>query len=102
MVGSVGPGCGGSRDQAVEQFVLRALEGLELGDHVRPVTAHRVGVLLGLTMLLLGQRRLRDQGPDAGVVGLVGEVSELLVGHPQLLTEMADAVGHLGEAALDQ
>src|SRR3954453_12489910 len=96
-------GLGGrAGDQAVEQLVLRALERLELGDDVRAVPAHRVGVLLGLAVLLLGERCLGDQGPDAGVVGLVGEVRELLLGHAQLLAEVAQAVGHLGEATLDQ
>ena len=75
---------------------------LELGEHVGAVAAHGVGVLLGLAVLLLGQWRLGHQRPDAGVVGLVGEVRELLVGHPQLLAELPQAVGHLGEATLEQ
>ena len=59
--------------------------------HVGAVAAHGVGVLLGLAVLLLGERRLGDEGPEPGVVGLVGEVRELLVGHPQLLAELARA-----------
>ena len=37
-----------------------------------------------LAVLLLGQRRLRHQRPEPGVVGLVGQVGQLLVGHGQL------------------
>src|SRR5687767_255796 len=85
---SGGPGGGGPRDQAVEQFVLGALEGLELGDHVGTMATHRVGVLLRLTVLLLGEGGLGDERPDPGVVGLPREVRELLVGHPQLLAEL--------------
>ena len=46
--------------------------------------------------------RLRHQRPDAGVVGLVTEVLELLVDDPQLLAQGAQAVADLGEAAFDE
>ena len=55
--------------------------------------AHGVGVALGLAVLVLGQRRLGHQGPQAGVVGLLGEVAQLLVGDGQLLAELAEPVG---------
>ena len=53
---------------------------LDRRPHVGAVPAHRLGVPGGLAVLPLGERRLRDEGPQAGVVGLVGEVGQLLVG----------------------
>ena len=91
----------GSASEPVEQIVLGPLELVDLG---RPRESrwrrHRVGVPLGLAVLLLGQRRLRHERPQAGLVGLLGELRELLVGDPQLLTELAQARGEVLEAAL--
>jgi len=53
-------------------------------------------------MLLFGQRRLGHESSDPGVIGLVGEVGELLICHLQLVAELAQAVGDLDESALDQ
>jgi hypothetical protein len=44
-------------------------------------------VALVVTELPVGERRLRDEGADPGVVGFVGEVAELLVDDPQLLAK---------------
>ena len=63
---------------------------------------HRVGVLLGLVVLVLGQRGLGDEGAQASVVGGLGEEGELLVRHLQLGPQPLQPLGHVGEPALDQ
>ena len=63
---------------------------------------HGVGVAAGVVVLAVGQRRLRDEGADAGVVGLVGQLLELLLDDGQLLAEAAQALTDARQAALDQ
>ena len=53
-------------------------------------------------VLPVGERRLRHQRPQPGVVGGLGEVAELLVGHGELLAQLLEARADLGEAAFDQ
>jgi hypothetical protein len=65
------------------------------------VTLHGVGVALGLAVLAPGEGRLRHERPEARVVGLVGEVVELLVGDAELLAQLALALGVVGESALE-
>lgn len=63
---------------------------------------HDLGVTLGVLMVTIGEGGLRDQGPEPGVVGLGGQLQQLLVGDGQLLTELPEAHGHLGQSALDE
>ena len=66
------------RGELVEHLVLGAFE---LGDHrdeLGAVTIHGVGVALRLAVVVLGQRGLRHESPQPGVVSLVGEMGELL------------------------
>ena len=58
------------------------------------MACHRLGVALGLTMFDAGQGCLGDQRAQPGVIGIVGEMQELLVGHAQI-------GAHLGEAPVD-
>src|SRR5947209_20017257 len=91
----------GLDDQPIEQLVLRSLE---LGNGVlqrRPAPGHGVGVPLCLLVFLVGQRRLRDQGSKAGVVGRIGEDSQLLVDDGQFFTGATKAVMHVAKATLD-
>lgn len=62
---------------------------------------HGVGVALRVVVLAVGERRLRDERAQPGVVGRLGEVRQLLVGHGQILPELAQAAGHLREAPFD-
>ena len=64
---------------------------------------HRVGVALRLAVLAVGERRLRDQGPQARLVGVARQRLELLVGHPQLVPQrLAAARRHLAQTAFDE
>jgi hypothetical protein len=66
------------------------------------VAPHRFDVLAGLAQLPLGDRGLGNESPDARVVGLVGEVRELLVDDAELFVEVFEAAAHLDEAPLDE
>lgn len=83
-------GLGG--DEPVEQVVLRRLELTDLGHQRVAVATHGLGVALGLAVDLLGAGRLRDQGPEVGLVGVVGEVAELLLGHGKIDGDRLEAV----------
>ena len=93
------PGLG---HQPVEQLVLGLLEPADLVEHLGAVALHGVGVALGVLVLPVGERRLRHERPQPGVVGGLGEVAELLVGHGELLAELLEARADLGEAAFDE
>ena len=60
-----------------------------------------LGVAARLAVLALGQRGLRHQGPDAGVLGLAGQRGELLLGDPQVLPEPAQPTAHVAQTVLD-
>ena len=66
-------------DELIEQLVLRSLELDDLGLEIGAVAAHGLRVLAGLAQLPLCDRSLGDKRSDARVLGLVGEVRELLV-----------------------
>ena len=66
------------------------------------MATHRVGVTLGLLVLLGREGRLGDEGPQPGVVGRLGEVGQLVVGHRQLFAQLAKTGGNLRQAALDE
>lgn len=77
----------------------------ELGDVVEDlgaVAAHGIGMPLGFLVLPLGQGRLGDKRAQAGVVGGLGEVGQLVLGDRQLLAQLAKAGGDLRQAALDE
>ena len=54
----------------VEQLVLTLLERVDLLAHVSTVIVHRVDVPPGVTGLVRGTRRLRDECPDRLIVRL--------------------------------
>ncbi len=74
----------------------------QLGHQGVAVAAHGIGVALGFTVVLAGERRLRHQGPEPGLVGVVDQVGELLVDHRQLATHLLHAFRDVPEAAFDQ
>ena len=80
----------------------RLLEAADLVEDLGAVPLHGIGVALGVLVLTVGERRLGHERPQPGVVGGLGEVPELLLGHGQLLAELLEARADLGEAALDE
>lgn len=63
---------------------------------------HRIRVALGLVVLSVGQRRLGHQRPQPGIVGRLGQVGQLLLGHGQVVPELAEPAGDLREATFDE
>ena len=61
-----------------------------------------VGVPAGVPGLDVGERRLGDQRPQAGVFGFLLEERELLLGDRELRAEALEAVADVDEAALEQ
>jgi hypothetical protein len=53
-------------------------------------------------VLAIRERRLGHQSPQAGLVGLVGEVRQLLVGDGELATELDESPGQLRQPPFDQ
>jgi len=72
--------------QLTEELVLTAFEVVDDGHQPTAGSEGGVGVALGARVLVAGERRLGDEGADAGVVGVVGEHEELLVENGQLLS----------------
>ena len=63
---------------------------------------HRAVVPVGLAVLIGRQGRLGDQRPDPGVVGVLGEVEELLLRHGQVGPRRRQALRHASEASFDE
>ncbi len=72
--------------ESVEQFILLFLKPPNIGNHLIAVTFHRLGVTSSSPMLPLGERGLGNEGSEASIVGLVGEMGQLLVGNCQFVT----------------
>src|SRR4051794_14030982 len=94
-------GLAGLDHEAVEELVLRPLEVGDRCHQGASAPGHGVGMALGVAVLLLRLGRLVDQGPDPGVVGVVGQGPELLVKHDELFAGAREPVVDLSEAALD-
>src|SRR4051794_35165487 len=89
-------------EEPVEELVAAGLEAGDRLHHLGAAAAHGVGVAPGVTMLPVGERGLRDEGPEVGVVGVVTQMDELLVDDPELLSQRAQAVADLCQTTLDQ
>ena len=76
-----------SRDRAPQRVALAGL---------------RVGVAAHLAGLGVGDRRLRHERAQPGVLGLGLEERALLVGDGELGAQPLEAVAHVDEAALEQ
>lgn len=89
-------------DEPVEQVVLGCFQLAHLGQQVIAVTTHRFGMALGLVVFLFGQRCLGNQSPQAGLIGLIGEVRKLLVGNGKLTRDGLHAVGNVSKTPFDE
>ena len=87
--------------ETVEQFVLLSLEPTDISDDLATVPIHRLGVTGRGSMLALGEWRLRHQGPEASLVGLIGEMGELLLGDGQLVAQIAQLRSDVDESPLE-
>ncbi len=70
--------------QSIEELVLSTLQLTDLSLQLAMMASHRLCVLLGLPVDLVGARRLGDEGTKTGVVGLFDKVQELLVSHREI------------------
>ena len=77
--------CSSLAAQPVEELVLTSNEVGDATGEIGTGTAQRVDVALPIGVVRAGQWCLRDQRPDAQIVGLVGDERELLVEHAQLV-----------------
>ncbi len=66
------------------------------------MAAHGLGVSLGLPVIFARQRRLGHQGPQMGIVRGIGQLGQLLVGHAELVTELAQPTSDLKQPSLDR
>lgn len=55
----------------------------------------------GLAMFAIGERRLRDKGPQARIVSFGGELHQLLFGDAQVFPAALQPGTDLGESAFD-
>lgn len=78
------------------------LEGVDLGPDLVAMAGHGRGVALGITVFTVRTGCLRHQRAQPGLSGFVGEVCQLLVGHPQVLAQAPEAGAHIPESALDE
>ena len=81
---------------------MRLLEAGDVLEQVSAVPLHGIGVALGIVVLAVGQGGLRDQRAQPGVVGRLGEVGQLLIGHGEVVPQLAEPAGDLCEAAFDE
>lgn len=88
--------------ETIEQLVLPLLDVGDGGEDVRPVLGHRLGVRAGVAVLERGHRRFRDHRSHSLVVGVLRQVCELFVDHPQLLAQRAQPDAELVQLAFDQ
>jgi hypothetical protein len=88
--------------ETIEELVLRALKIGDGRQQVRLAASHRVGVTLGLLVLLPGPWRLVEEGADAGVVGIGSQGRHLLVQHGDLTSSALQPVVHVAQAPLDR
>ena len=85
----------GQASKLIEELVLAGLELGDLVDDVLAVAAHRVHVAAGVDRLVRPRRTVGDERPHVEVVGVVGEVGELLVDRAQLVAERAQPMSEL-------
>jgi 4-alpha-glucanotransferase len=69
---------------------------------VLPVSRHRISVGLRLPVVVSGARCLGHQRPETQVVGVVGQVCQLVINHPQLVAQRAETYRCLPQPSFDQ
>jgi hypothetical protein len=99
----VAPSVGGSADlEAIQEIILGPLKFGDGFRNGRPAAGHGIGVALRFAVLVVGEGRLRHEGPETSVGRGVGQGGQLLVDHRQLLTGALKPAVHVGEAPFDQ
>src|SRR3954454_20492066 len=88
--------------EPVEEVVLGPLHLLDGGTDGIAVAGHGLGVARCGAMFLLGQRRLRHQGPQTSLVGVVGQAAALIVADGELRSGLPQPFGQLGQPLFDQ
>lgn len=73
-----------TRRELIEQLVLALLEFGDLVGNVGAVPPHRVEMSLGVAGLVARGGRFGDHRPDRLIVGVVAEMTELLVDYLEL------------------
>ena len=91
-----------SRRHAVEQVVLLLLELADRSAERVALPALRVGVAAHLVRLGVGERRLRHERPEPGVLGFGVEERALLVGDREFGAQPLEPIAHVDQAALEQ
>lgn len=86
--------------ESVEQIILLLLKPPNIGNHLVAVTFHGLGVTSSGAMLPFGEWSLGNERPEASIVGLVGEMGQLLVGNRQFMTQVAQQDTDLGKPPL--
>ena len=66
------------------------------------MTAHRLGMTRCLTVLAFGERGLRDQRADPGIVGDPGKALKLFIGDHEFLAEITQLRAQFTQATLEQ
>jgi hypothetical protein len=69
---------------------------------VLPVRGHGIGVCLRLSIVVTGARSFGHQRSNAQIVGIVGQVSELIVDDDQFVAQGAQTRTGLAQSTLDQ
>ncbi|MFM2072720.1 MAG: hypothetical protein RLZZ623_2984 [Actinomycetota bacterium] len=87
--------------QFVEQLILALVQLGDRCEHMGAMGRHRIGMFLRLSVLGPSAGTFGDERSDAQVVGLVGEVGELLVDHCELLTQCSQPCRCLTEPTFD-
>jgi hypothetical protein len=90
------------RSHAVEKGILLAFELCDrAGQHVA-LAAESVGVTATLACLGVRERRLRDEGPQSGVVGFLLHEYELLLCDREIGAQAPETVADVDEPPLEQ
>ena len=78
------------------------LETTDIGGDLVAVAFHGLGMAGRHSMVAFGQRRLGDQRTQAGLVRLVLEMGELLVGHCEVATKVPKLRTDIGQSAFQR
>jgi len=87
--------------QFVEELVLSRLEFGDLGRYALTVLCERIGRAASVAVLEAGERRIRDQRAEAGIVGLGRHVCELFLGDRRFGAQGTESGAHIGQLPLD-
>ena len=89
-------------DEPVKQVVLRHFQLVHLSQQLIAMATHCLCVTLSLVAFLLGEGRLRDQRPKAGLVSIVGKVGKLLFCNAKITIDRLQAVRNVTKTPFDE